>query len=71
MYALKRHSSIVRQLLLNVPIRVIATTHDTSVAMIEKHYSRLHRRSQRTISRAARCLADEAPAGKVVAIAGR
>jgi hypothetical protein len=37
-YAL-RHSSIVRQLLANVPIRVVAATHDTSAAMIEKHYS--------------------------------
>jgi integrase len=37
-YAL-RHSSITRQLLAGVPIRVIADTHDTSVAMIEKTYS--------------------------------
>ena len=35
-----RHSSIVRQLLAHVPIRIIATTHDTSVAMIERFYSR-------------------------------
>lgn len=35
-----RHSNIVRQLLGNVPIRVVATNHDTSVAMIEKTYSR-------------------------------
>lgn len=38
MYAL-RHTSIVRQLVANVPIRVVAAQHDTSVAMIEKHYS--------------------------------
>lgn len=38
MYAL-RHSSIVRQLLASVPIRVVASQHDTSVGMIEKHYS--------------------------------
>jgi hypothetical protein len=38
-YAL-RHSSIVRQLLKHVPARVAAAHHDTSVAMIEKHYSR-------------------------------
>jgi len=38
-YAL-RHSSIVRQLLAGVPIRVVAAGHDTSVAMIEKNYSR-------------------------------
>jgi hypothetical protein len=37
-YAL-RHSSITRQILANVPIRVIAVMHDTSVAMIEKNYS--------------------------------
>ena len=39
MYCL-RHSSIVRMLLRNVPIRLVASVHDTSVAMIEKHYSR-------------------------------
>jgi hypothetical protein len=37
-YAL-RHSSIVRSLLQNVPIRVVASLHNTSVAMIEKTYS--------------------------------
>jgi hypothetical protein len=35
-----RHSSIVRQLLGNVPVRVVAALHDTSVAMIEQTYSR-------------------------------
>jgi integrase len=39
MYCL-RHSSIVRMLLRNVPIRLVASLHDTSVAMIEKHYSK-------------------------------
>src|SRR4029079_13677430 len=39
MYCL-RHSSIVRMLLRNVPIRLAASLHNTSVAMIEKHYSR-------------------------------
>ncbi len=39
MYAL-RHSSIVRQLLANVPIRIVAVNHDTSVGMIESSYSR-------------------------------
>ncbi len=38
-YAL-RHSNIVRQLLAGVPIRVVAVNHDTSVAMIERTYSR-------------------------------
>ena len=39
MYAL-RHSSIVRMLLRNVPIRLIASLHNTSVTMIERNYSR-------------------------------
>jgi integrase len=39
LYAL-RHSSIVRMLLANVPIRIVATLHDTSVAMIERSYSK-------------------------------
>ena len=39
-YAL-RHSSIAQQILRGVPIRVVAVTHDTSVAMIEKNYSAL------------------------------
>jgi integrase len=34
-----RHSSITRQLLRGVPIRVVAHAHDTSVPMIEKSYS--------------------------------
>jgi hypothetical protein len=39
MYCL-RHSSIVRALLLNVPIRLVASLHNTSVAMIERTYSK-------------------------------
>jgi integrase len=38
MYAL-RHSSITRQLTAGVPIRVVASLHDTSVKMIEQAYS--------------------------------
>jgi len=38
-YAL-RHSSIVRGIAAGLPIRLVAAMHDTSVAMIEKHYSR-------------------------------
>jgi hypothetical protein len=34
-----RHSSIVRSLLANTPTRVVAVTHNTSVAMIERSYS--------------------------------
>ena len=35
-----RHSSIVRQLLAGVPVRLVAAAHDTGVVMIEKNYSR-------------------------------
>lgn len=38
-YAL-RHSSIVRQIRANLPIRLVAALHDTSVLMIERHYAR-------------------------------
>jgi integrase len=35
-----RHSSIVRMLVRNVPIRLVASLHNTSVKMIEQHYSK-------------------------------
>mgnify|MGYP001129901950 CR=1 FL=1 len=38
MYAL-RHTSIVRQLRAGLPVRLVASLHDTSTEMIEKHYS--------------------------------
>ena len=38
-YAL-RHSSIVRGIKSNLPLKLIAELHDTSTAMIEKHYGR-------------------------------
>jgi integrase len=34
-----RHTSIVRGLRANLPVRLVAALHDTSVKMIEKHYS--------------------------------
>ena len=52
MYAL-RHSSIVRQLLRGVPIRVIAGTHDTSTIEIERTYSKHITDHSDDISRAA------------------
>ena len=64
MYAL-RHSSIVRMLLLNVPIRLVASLHNTSVAMIEKHYSRYIVEYSDEISRKA-LLQHEAPSGENV-----
>ena len=51
-YAL-RHSSIVRQILRGVPLRVIAALHDTSVAMIERNYSRYIANQADGIARAA------------------
>jgi integrase len=39
MYSL-RHSSVVRMLLQNIPIRIVASLHNTSTTMIERHYSR-------------------------------
>ncbi len=38
-YAL-RHSSIVRGIRAGLPLRLVAAMHDTSVAMIERHYGR-------------------------------
>lgn len=35
-----RHSSIVRGLRAGLPIRLVASLHDTSTAMIERHYAR-------------------------------
>lgn len=35
-----RHSSIVRGIRVGLPIRLVAASHDTSVQMIESHYSR-------------------------------
>ena len=71
MYCL-RHSSIVRMLLRNVPIRLVASLHNTSVAMIEKHYSRyITEHSIDDITRAG-LLSERTPAGdNIVSIAGR
>jgi hypothetical protein len=68
MYCL-RHSSIVRMLLRNVPIRLVGSLHNTSVAMIEKHYSRyITEHSIDDITRAG-LLSEPAPAGdNVVAL---
>jgi integrase len=67
-YAL-RHSAIVRQILAGVPIRVVAVNHDTSIAMLERTYSRYIGDHSDALAR--RALLDTAsPAGSnVVAIA--
>lgn len=35
-----RHSSIVKGIRQNLPVRLVAAMHDTSIAMIERHYSK-------------------------------
>ena len=65
MYAL-RHSSIVRGLLAGVPIRVVAVNHDTSVAMIERTYSRHIGEHADQLARAALLDTTAPPAGNVV-----
>src|SRR5262249_46678350 len=68
MYCL-RHSSIVRMLLRNVPIRLVASLHNTSVAMIEKTYSKYITEYSDDISRKA-LLQHEASSGdNIVALA--
>lgn len=59
MYSL-RHSSIVRALLRNVPIRLIAATHNTSTRMIEANYSKYITEHADDISRIG-LLQDEPP----------
>jgi integrase len=61
LYAL-RHSSIVRMLLAGIPARVVAAHHDTSIAMLEKTYSRFIADHADTLARRA-LLDTSAPAG--------
>jgi len=73
LYAL-RHSSIVRMLLKNIPIRLVASLHNTSIHEIERTYSRhITEHDSDSISRKA-LLHHEEPAANprnVVAISGR
>jgi integrase len=69
-YAL-RHSSIVRMLLLNVPIRIVAALHNTSTRMIELTYSKHITEHSDEISRGV-LLQHEPPTGdNVVALRER
>jgi integrase len=72
MYAL-RHSSVCRMLLQNIPIRLVASLHNTSVAMIERTYSRYITEHSDDMSRRALLHHQEpAPvADNVVSISGR
>jgi integrase len=64
-----RHSSVVRHLLANVPIRIIASTHNTSVAEIERTYSAHIAEYSDEVSRGALLHHDERPAkAKVIPI---
>jgi integrase len=69
-YAL-RHSSIVRMLLAGIPVRLVASLHDTSVTEIERHYSKYISEGAHSDALSRRALlADEPPvADNVVALA--
>ncbi|CCD97740.1 site-specific integrase [Bradyrhizobium sp. STM 3809] len=69
MYAL-RHSSIVRMLLQNVPIRLVASLHNTSVNMIERTYSKFITEHGDEISRRALLQHDPLIGGNIVRIDG-
>src|SRR5262245_64325006 len=71
LYAL-RHSSIVRMLVANVPIRIVATLHDTSVVMIERTYSKHISEHSDEVARRALVQVEPptTPGGKVVALRG-
>ena len=64
-----RHSAIVRQLLAGTPIRVTAVNHDTSVAMIEKTYSKYIGDHSDALARRALLDTSEPMAANVVSIA--
>jgi integrase len=64
MYSL-RHSCIVRALLQNVPIRLVASLHNTSVAMIERTYSKYITEHSDSVSRKALL---QMPVGATVAV---
>jgi integrase len=66
-----RHTSIARALLAGVPVRVVAANHDTSVAMIEKTYSRYIGEHSDTIARRGMLDLTEPPAANVVPLRER
>lgn len=64
-----RHTSIVRCLLRGMPARLVASMHDTSIVMLERHYSKYITDPGTAMMRAAMLDFAEAPAGdNVVAI---
>ena len=64
-YAL-RHSNITRLLLAGVPVRVVASLHDTSAAMIEATYSRFITDHSDALVRRALLQSESPPAANVV-----
>ena len=72
LYAL-RHSAIVRRLLANTPVRVVADLSDTSVREIERHYARYILDHDHADEVARRGLVDlvEPAVDKIVALVGR
>jgi hypothetical protein len=60
-----RHSSICRALLANVPVRVVAALHDTSISQIERNYSRFIDQVADDVARGA-LLHEPAPANVAV-----
>jgi integrase len=61
-----RHSSITRMLLRNVPIRLVASLHDTSVGQIESNYSKYITEHSDDHARAALLHPEPPPAGENV-----
>jgi integrase len=68
-YAL-RHSSITRSLLASVPIRIVAAAHDTSIAMIERTYSKNIADHADTVTRAAMLKVEQPAAAKIIPLKG-
>ncbi|MEQ1952498.1 integrase [Mesorhizobium sp. CN2-181] len=66
-YAL-RHSSIVRGIRQNLPIRLVAALHDTSVEMIERHYAKWITSGLEDMARAAIVPLVSAPQADVVTL---
>jgi integrase len=69
-YAL-RHSSIVRDLLANVPVRIVATKHDTSIPMIERNYSKYIADHADVLSRRAMLDPNTRTGDNVISLTGR
>jgi integrase len=65
-----RHSSVTRSLLASVPIRIVAVAHDTSVAMIERTYSKSIADHADAVTRAAMLEVEQPVAAKIIPLKG-